>query len=407
MALLEVDPFTTNGQGRRVLPSFSGAEHNRRYSRVRHFMAEANLDCLLAPPGEPYEPQANSRYLTQVGGLQGAAWAVVPASGQETSIFGSEREHKMWRANLQWPEDMRWGNTPTELFIDRIRELGVDRGRIGVSGLASQYHRAEGIIPHETWRKITQALPAATFVPATEVVERARVVKGEEEIAVIQRICDANEAAIARMMEVARPELEEADVWMEMAPVLIRHTADYPARLSLGSNGAPANASNTMGLPIRMEDGGVLSQEIDARLQGYRAQCNHSILVGNRNASQYTEAMEAAVSTFLHLVEWLKPGLTVGDLLDEYTRTAARHEGTGGGVLMHTNGLGSDRPRVGPGPFAADRDWVIEPGWTFTIKTTVRIKSSGVAALIGEPVTVTDSSARRLGHRELRPFVTG
>jgi hypothetical protein len=105
------------------------------------------------------------------------------------------------------------------------------------------------------------------------------------------------------MMEVARAGVEEATVWTEMAKVLIGRTADYPARLSLGSNGRPANASNTMGLPIRMEDGGILSQEIDARLQGYRAQSNHSILTGTKNGDQYRVAMNVAIESYLHLVE--------------------------------------------------------------------------------------------------------
>jgi len=77
----------------------------------------------------------------------------------------------------------------------------------------------------------------------------------------------------------------------------------------------------------------------------------------------------------------------------------------GGGVLVHTNGLGADRPRVGPGPAAHDRDIVIEPGFTFTVKTQIDFK--GTTALIGEPITVSETGARRLGYRKLEPFVTG
>jgi hypothetical protein len=52
-----------------------------------------------------------------------------------------------------------------------------------------------------------------------------------------------------------------------------------------------------------------------------------------------------------------------------------------------------------------DRDIVIEPGFTFTVKT--QIDHKGTPALIGEPITVNESGARRLGHRKLEPFVTG
>jgi Xaa-Pro aminopeptidase len=406
MEIKQVDSFHTDITGRRLLPSFSLAERDRRYAQVRKLMAERNLDCLLAPATDVGEPQANSRYLCQIGGVQGGAWVVFPSSGEVTAIVSSEREMRMWVDNLLWPRDIRWGLF-SELVPERVKELGLDQSRIGVTGLIHQYQRPEGVIPYETWRRITAALPEATFISANEVLEFSRVVKGPEEIAVIQRITDANEAAIARMMEVARPGVEEATVWIEMAEVLISHTADYPARLSFGSNGRPANASNTMALPIRMEDGGILSQEIDARLQGYRAQCNHSILIGTRNADEYREAMNVAIDVFLGLMDWVKPGKTIGGLLDEFVRLADARGADGTGVLIHTNGLGSDRPRLRPDPSAQDRDMVIQPGFTFTIKPHVKMRSTGASAQVGEPITVTEKGARRLGHRQLVPFVTG
>src|SRR5947209_17354191 len=104
-----VDPFAVR-DGRRVLPSFSPAERDRRYAGVRARMREAGIDCLIAAPGEPFEPQASSRYLTQIGGLQGAAWAVLPLDGEATAILSSEREHRMWSGHLEWPTDLRWGS---------------------------------------------------------------------------------------------------------------------------------------------------------------------------------------------------------------------------------------------------------------------------------------------------------
>lgn len=288
-----------DGQAR--LPSFSLAERDRRYGRIRELMRQRGLDCLLAPPAEPYEPQANSRYLTQVGGLQGGAWAILPIEGEATAILGTEREHAMWQANLEWPTDLRWG-TGSELVPERLRELGLGHARIGVSGLVDQYRRPEGVIPFTTWNAITRALPEARFEPASDLFEQARVVKGPEEVAVVQAIVQANDATLARMAEVARPGIDEATVWLEMARVLMEHTYDYPARLSLGSGRRPSNASNSMALPIVMEDGGVLSQEVDARLQGYRAQCCHSILVGSRNAEAYREAMGIAIDAFQQLL---------------------------------------------------------------------------------------------------------
>ena len=95
-----IDPFQTDNAGTRVLPLFSLSERDRRYSKVRALMAERPLDCLLAPATDMGEPQANSRYLCQIGGVQGGAWVVFPTSGEATAIVSAEREWRMWVANL-------------------------------------------------------------------------------------------------------------------------------------------------------------------------------------------------------------------------------------------------------------------------------------------------------------------
>ena len=408
MATAQVDPFQTDSSGRRVKPSFSLAERDHRYARVREFMAERSLDCLLVPASDAETTQDNSRYLCQIGGHSGgAAWVVFPASGEATALVENNRVQAMWKSNLLWPTDIRWG-TFSEMVPERVKELGLERSRIGVVGLTDLRAKPEGIIPYETWRRITAALPQAGFVSATQVLALARVVKSPEEIAVIQRVTDANEAAIRRMMEVATPGIEEWTVWLAMTEVLMRHTAGYPSRLSISSNSRRGNSSNGQPLPIAMEDGGILTEEIVARLQGYAAQSNHSILVGTRDADRYRDAMTASIEIFHELVGWIKPGKTVGQLMEEYTRCAEARGGTIGGVLIRASGLGDDRPRTGPvGPPGADHDMVIQPGWTFTIKTSPRISATGVSAQVGDPVTVTEQGARRLGHRELTPFITG
>ena len=117
-----IDPFQTDGAGKRTLRSFSLAERGRRYAQVRKLMAERDLECLLVPATDGGEAQANSRYLSQVGGVQGGAWVVFPAAGEATAIVSAEREWRMWTANLIWPEDLRWGNF-SRLVPDRQRSI--------------------------------------------------------------------------------------------------------------------------------------------------------------------------------------------------------------------------------------------------------------------------------------------
>ena len=51
-------------------------------------------------------------------------------------------------------------------LAERLRELGLERGRIGVCGLGLRdAHAAEGTIFHGTFLALQEALPDAEFVP--------------------------------------------------------------------------------------------------------------------------------------------------------------------------------------------------------------------------------------------------
>ena len=67
----------------------------------------------------------------------------------------------MWSRHLEWPTDLRWGGQ-VELLIERLKELGLARARVGVAGSAGVHHRPDGIIPYASWIKIEAALPASS-----------------------------------------------------------------------------------------------------------------------------------------------------------------------------------------------------------------------------------------------------
>ena len=84
-----------------------------------------------------------------------------------------------------------------------------------------------------------------------------------------------------------------------------------------------------------------------------------------------------------------------------------------GGVLLHSSGIGSQRPRVGP-TTREDMDVVLQPGMTFDLKPTIVMRREVVSDIgaknrsvqIGEHVVVTETGAIRLGTRALKPITT-
>jgi Xaa-Pro aminopeptidase len=396
-------------------PRFSLAERDRRWARVRDLMRKADVSTLLVPPGSfPGsfgDEQANSRYLCQIGGQQGAAWVIFPLEGKVTAIVNSEREIKFWKQAQDWISDLRWGVAP-RLVVDCIRELSTS-GKVAVVNLEGGYRFKDGTIPHTTWESIRTALPNIQFVAENYILDLARMVKGPEEVATIGKIVAANEAAIKVMFETARPGVLESTVWLKMVQALMDATGEIPARVSIATN-REAHDTNGMAWPATIPSGGIMGQEISARLQGYQAQSNHLFCIGHPVPADYKAAMTISCEVYQSLVEWVKPGKTIGELVTEASRLTAAHRAIISGMLVHTNGLGGDRPRLGHdtrmdagNDAMSDTDIVIETGFTFNLKPSIRLTPEGNLGRFGDPVTVTEKGAKRLGKRAIEPVVVG
>jgi Xaa-Pro aminopeptidase len=178
--------------------------------------------------------------------------------------------------------------------------------------------------------------------------------------------------------------------------------------------------NSTLGTPTSdaVSEGQILSEEIAADSQGYRAQINHSLFIGSSRVEgfdYYKKALKTATKTFYGVAEIIRPGkTTTGQLMSRYVEIAMEQGAERpGGVLLHSSGIGSQRPRVGP-QTKDDMDIVLQPGMTFDLKPTLvmrpdvirDVRANSRSVQIGDHVLVTDSRAVRLGKRELRPIAT-
>lgn len=385
-------------------PRFSLQERDRRWGRVRELMRQAGCDCIVAPAMRDMEEQTTSRYLCGIGGIGYKAWVVFPLNGEPTAIVDSARNQEFAVRAQDWITDVRTGDE-TELVPERLKELELDGARVGLTQFRGHYREPLGNIPHDVIVKFQEALPKATLYPENDVLRDARVVKGPEEVQVIEQVAAANEAAIRVMCETARPGVRQEIVWYAMADVLTRAGKCWPARLSVTFDG-PANGTLGMPIPDVIRQGALCSQEICGRVLGYRAQCNHTIQVGDGGPTDYADVMRATIDVYNEMVAWLKPGVTIKEVCEHYVGLCqARGAQDQSGVVVHTNGLGNDYPRLGPRMMnAEDANVVVQAGHTFTLKPVLRFPS-GTATQYGEPLTITERGARRLGKRQQAPII--
>jgi ribosome silencing factor RsfS/YbeB/iojap len=185
-------------------PLFSRAERDRRWRAVRELMRQQNLDVIVTPQnsGHSADYQANTRYLTHCGGGEPDVAAVFPLEGEVTAIATSAATS--WPTVQDWVTDVREARRNYgKAIVDRLKELNVMRGRIGITGLGEVEgtRTPEGTIFYGTWKQIRESFPHAELVDATMILDEVRYVKSQEEVDALTKSTEINELAIAAEIE--------------------------------------------------------------------------------------------------------------------------------------------------------------------------------------------------------------
>ena len=382
------------------VPRFSLAERDRRYERVRRFMRDAGVECLVVPynTGHWGQFQADVQYLTCMGGNDAEVTAVFAAEGEPTAWVRSGRYIQSWLGAQDWFTDIRnnggiWGPP----VVERIKELGLERGTIGVVGLDGMTRAAEGVIPYVMMDTLKRELPQARFVSATALMQEARAVKSEEEIAVLQRAAGIAELAAEAMRETARPGVPDALVFAAAYNAMLTNGGEVPTMLLWR---AGPDAQDTFYLPTNrpLEAGDQIVTELEAKHAGYRAQVVQPLFISHPK-DPYPEMLQVSIAAFNRLCELMRPGVTMGEL---YDACAAVGQGTGYQTRlgMHGRGLGEDRPLFSGGAGSAEiRAIKLEANNVFILKPSAATPDHKRHINWGDTVVVTPDGGRRLGKR--------
>ena len=385
-----------------LIPTFSLNERERRWGRVRHLMGEAQLDCLIGFPSQGRFEQfhANTRYLIQIGGFMTEAAVVFPLAGEVTAIAQTPRDVEWWSSIHHWIKDLRASRrTWAEPIINRLKELHLERARIGVIGLKGLVRAPEGIVPWTMFEKVKEALPNAEFTNATPLLLKARAVKSPEEICFVERAEEVAEKAVETLAEVARVGVRENIVYAAMINTMISHGAELPTMI-YWSAGQGRSVSHLVPTTRKLQAGDLLTNEIEAKWGGYIAQVVAPAFVGPVPAN-HQSAYAASKKIFDALCPRMRPGAALGSLSKEY-QTMVKDAGYGPATwLFHGRGLGDDLPIM---PAAmVDSEETLEEGNVLILKPGLEAIDGNDEGTVraGETVVVTKDGARRLGKRRM------
>jgi Xaa-Pro aminopeptidase len=389
-------------------PRFSIAERDRRWRAVRALMREQNLDVIVTPQnsGHSADYQANTRYLTHCGGGEPDVAAVFPLAGEVTAIATSAAPR--WPTVQDWVADVREArrNYGREI-VERLKELNVERGRIGITGLGEVEgtRTPEGTIFYGTWKQIREAFPRAELIDATAILDQVRYVKSQEEIDVLAKSAQINELAVQAELETAKVGVKDWEVWAAAHYAMTRNGSELPIHCFWVSGKNPKRTLTRPSMRL-LERGDVIINELEASWIGYRAQAVQPVFVEVIDPIQ-AELIKVQREIFNRVLETLKPGVTVGELAEltkQAAETAAPQSGPAararGDLTMHGRGAGDDGPIITPHAKSPKQLAVtMQENMVFICKPAAISANGEYNCQWGDTVVVTKSGGRRLGKR--------
>lgn len=195
---------------------FSLGEYRRRYETVMQGLRHLGLDALLVRSPE------NICYLT---GYETPGYykyhGLLLSRDEPVLILRRFEEPNAWEFSwLTRTVPIEDHEHPVEVTAQTIARMGLADKRIGVE-------KAGWFFSVEEYETLKSALPKATLVDASAVVERARLVKSEEEIAMMRRAARIAESATQAGIDAVQPGRTEDEIAAEVHRVAILNGSEY------------------------------------------------------------------------------------------------------------------------------------------------------------------------------------
>src|SRR6202047_4118368 len=198
-----------------VYEQFSAAEYARRYAALRGKMAEHELDCIIVPGG-PSHWSFGGGMLWLTGHWEWhalASYVLVPLEGEPTMIYsmGGTHADAVRRQVEVAVKDVRHSRSGryADIMVERIRELKLDRGRIGLMEVDPRHG---DYLPVNQYNVLRENLPEAELVFTKGFLHELLSIHSAEELDCVRtagRLCrDAMDAMVAR----ARPGVKEYEL---------------------------------------------------------------------------------------------------------------------------------------------------------------------------------------------------
>ncbi len=262
-----------------------------------------------------------------------------------------------------------------------------------------------------------RALEAVGFevIPGEELTEKARSIKGQDEILAMRCASHACETAVAEMERSARAgvpggTMSEDDIWAVLHAENIRRGGEW-IETRLLSSGPRTN-------PWFQECGQRIVQNneivaFDTDLIGAYGICidiSRTWWIGDRAPRpDMIDAMKIGVEHIAQNMAMLKPGVTIPELVAGCHVLPANMQALKYGCMMHGVGLCDEWPLVAYPDNAVDGafDYALEPGMCLCVEALISPEGGDFSIKLEDQVLITETGYENLTKYPFDPRLMG
>jgi Xaa-Pro aminopeptidase len=355
----------------RLNTPISTPELERRWQAVRAAMAREKIDVLLMQNNNDHMG-GYVRWFTDMPAVNGYPQTVVFPRDDEMTVvcqgpFGGDSvpgdDAQVWRGVK------RLLNTPSYASAHYTKEYDAELAAKGLApyakgtiGYVGTYQMSFALLDY-----MKRTFPQASFVDASEMVDRIKVVKSSEEMELVKRCAAMQDGAMRAAFAAAKPGMRDIEVAAVAQHYSVSHGSENGiylcASMPLGSP-SPFGPRHVQNRVIQEGDQIALLVE-DSGPGGMYTELGRSCVVGKVPQAMKDE-LQFVIAARKFTLDLLKPGTPCKDIWDAYN-DFMRKNGRPEEARLYCHGQGYDlveRPLIRndePWAIAKDMNIVVHP----------------------------------------------
>lgn len=355
------------------------SEYLERITKVQQEMDKADIDLLVTHACEC--ESANVRYLSNFWAVFDFVGILVPRCGNAILLTGGPESYD-FAVQFSQIDDIRihpmyvetaapeW-DKPTDSF-DFSMILDEIRSRIPVKtiGIANT-----NIIPHAIMKDIEKGAEGAKFVEAQFIMNAARLIKSESEIAVLREAYRITEQAFIDTLGMVSPGVREWELeanWRGSAYKMGAEGTGYPIWVTSGDTTYQSLSKSTDKL---IKNDSMVQFSVGAKYGGYCGNLCRAVVLG-KIPQKHEDMIRVSLDSLNETIEIMKPGVAFASVYDRFQKRLADNGFTGLNLYGPAHGTGLQECE---GPWVDNRtDSVLEPGMVFNVDVWIADERYGV-----------------------------